>query len=163
VLVLGTLPGQMSLARQQYYAQPRNALWPILATVCGFDAELPYARRVAQVRAAKLAIWDVCALAERPGSLDADIARDSIVPNDFAAFFARHRAIALIAHNGATSAALYERLVLPTLPKRATLIRRVVLPSTSPAHAAMPFAEKLRRWRDAIAPVLDARSASKTG
>jgi double-stranded uracil-DNA glycosylase len=150
MLILGTLPGQMSLRMQQYYAQPRNAFWPIAGAIFGFDPAAPYAQRVASLRAANIAVWDVCAQAERPGSLDADIARDSIVANDFGAFLAGQRGITLIAHNGATSAALYQRLVLPSLPHELAAIARVALPSTSPAHAAMPFVEKLRRWREAL-------------
>ena len=66
--------------------------------------------------------------------------------NDFARLIAApgHRARLL---NGATAAALYHRLVVPTLDAAATPLRYVVLPSTSPAHASMRYAEKLERWR----------------
>jgi double-stranded uracil-DNA glycosylase len=150
VLILGTLPGQMSLKLQRYYAQPRNAFWPIIAALCGFDPAADYATRIAGLRAAGLALWDVCAAAERPGSLDASIARDSIIANDFAGLFAAFPTLMLIAHNGATSATLYQRRVLPGLPAVAAGIARVVLPSTSPAHAAMRYDEKLARWRAAL-------------
>ena len=86
-------------------------------------------------------MWDVCAAARRPGSLDTAIARDSVRPNDFAAFFAAHPKIVRIGFNGATAAALYRRHGLSE--SGAAL---ATLPSTSPAHAAMDLAAKHRRW-----------------
>jgi hypoxanthine-DNA glycosylase len=151
VLILGSLPGAMSLARGQYYAQPRNAFWPIMGHLVGAAPDLPYPERLARLVAARIALWDVCASGFRPGSLDAAIDRASVVANDFPAFFDGHPGIALVCCNGATAAGLFARLVAPRLPAEAAAIPRVALPSTSPAHAAMPFAEKLRRWRAALA------------
>jgi double-stranded uracil-DNA glycosylase len=141
VLILGTLPGQASLAAGRYYAHPRNAFWPILGHVLGFDADAPYALRTRVLREAGIAVWDVCEAAVRPGSLDSAIAPDTISANDFAAFFARHRRIARVGFNGATAARLYRRHALP-----ADVIAFVTLPSTSPAHAAMDLAAKRQHW-----------------
>jgi hypoxanthine-DNA glycosylase len=93
-----------------------------------------------------IALWDVCAAAQRPGSLDAAIVHSSVVPNDFAAFIEAHPDIGLICFNGGKAAELYRRRVLPGLPVTLRAIRTETLPSTSPAHAAMPFEEKLMRW-----------------
>lgn len=150
VLILGSLPGAVSLARREYYAQPRNAFWPIMAALLGASPELPYAQRLDRLVGSGIALWDVCASGFRPGSLDSAIARDSVVPNDFPRFFAEHRRIALIGFNGGTAAALFERTVVPALPEDVRAIRTARLPSTSPAHAGMPYAEKLRRWREAL-------------
>jgi len=79
------------------------------------------------------------------GSLDADIADDAI-PNNFRAFFHAHPGIWLIGFNGGTAAKLYERHVLPTLTEPQCSIPRTTLPSTSPAHAGLSFAEKAARW-----------------
>lgn len=151
VLILGSLPGRASIAAQQYYAQPQNAFWRIMGDSVGAARELPYAERVRRLRDAGIAVWDVCHSARRPGSLDASIRRDSIVPNDFGAFLARHRAIRSILFNGATAEALYRRLVLPRLDARAAAIPGRRLPSTSPAHASLGYAAKLRRWSQALA------------
>ena len=35
VLILGSLPGQVSLAHGQYYAQPYNAFWRIMGALFG--------------------------------------------------------------------------------------------------------------------------------
>jgi hypoxanthine-DNA glycosylase len=142
VLILGSLPGAMSLARREYYAQPRNAFWPIMGALVGAAPGLPYPARLERLMAARIALWDVCASGFRPGSLDSAIRPGSVVANDFAAFFAGHREIGLVCFNGAKAAELFSRLV-----GRELAVRRVVLPSTSPAHAGMPLAMKLERWR----------------
>jgi len=146
ILILGSLPGQVSLQRQQYYAQPQNAFWKIMGRLFGAGPGLPYANRVQGLVLNGIALWDVCAAAQRPGSLDAAIVHSSVVPNDFAAFVETHPHVELICFNGGKAAELYRRLVLPGLPAAVRAIRTETLPSTSPAHAAMPFEEKLTRW-----------------
>src|ERR1700691_4887438 len=113
VLVLGSLPGRLSLERGEYYANPQNVFWKIIASRV---PELPpdYPGRVAALIEHGVALWDVLAAATRSGSLDADIMEDAI-PNNFRAFFHIHPHIRLIAFNGATAAKLYGRHVLPTL------------------------------------------------
>jgi double-stranded uracil-DNA glycosylase len=146
-LILGSLPGTASLAAQQYYAQPRNAFWRVMGVVLGAGLDLPYAARLERLQHAGIALWDVCRAAHRPGSLDADIDADSVRVNDFRRFLLAHPRIERIAHNGATSARLYEQHVLTRLPTRLQELPRVRLPSTSPAHAAMPFESKLAAWQ----------------
>ena len=146
VLVLGTLPGPMSLAMNQYYAQPRNAFWPIMGALFGASPGLGYRERLRLLKAGRVALWDVCHSAYREGALDASIEARSIVPNDFVAFFRSHRRIQLICFNGQTAGRLYRRLVLPAQSPQVQQIPSVTLPSTSPAHAAMRFEQKLGQW-----------------
>jgi hypoxanthine-DNA glycosylase len=150
LLVLGTLPGPESLRQRQYYALPRNAFWPIMGELIGAGPELPYVRRLELLVERRVALWDVCGAARRIGALDASIHRASVEPNDFAGFLARHRGIDLICFNGQTAEKLYRQLVLAGLPEPLRGIAQQVLPSTSPAHAAMPFGQKLARWRSAL-------------
>jgi len=147
VLVLGTLPGPMSLAMSQYYAQPRNAFWPIMGALFGAFPALAYRERLQLLTRNRVALWDVCRSAYRQGALDASIDSRSIVPNDFAAFFGRHRQVRLICFNGQTAGKLFQRLVLPGLPALMQQVPRLTLPSTSPAHAAMRFEQKLEQWK----------------
>ncbi len=147
VLILGSLPGQESLRRREYYAQPRNAFWPIMGALFGAGPELPYAARAQRLAASGIALWDVCAAAVRAGSLDASIVAGSVVANDLAAFLARHRRIGLVCFNGRTAAALYRRHVLPTLAPAPRSLPQLDLPSTSPAHASLTLADKLACWR----------------
>ena len=85
----------------------------------------------------------MCASAHRPGSLDADIDRATVVVNDFQGFFAAHPRITRIFFNGATAAALYRRLVLPRLSDPHRHLETLTLPSTSPAHARLSYEAKL--------------------
>jgi hypoxanthine-DNA glycosylase len=153
LLILGSMPGAASLAAQEYYAQPRNAFWTIIESALGIPKAMPYRKRIAELRRHDIAVWDVLASCHRPGSLDGDIDLATAVPNDFAAFFARHRRIQRICFNGQTAARLFVRLVEPTLDGRAAELERVVLPSTSPAHAGMPVARKIQSWASGLKPL----------
>jgi double-stranded uracil-DNA glycosylase len=147
LLILGSMPGAASLGAQQYYAHPRNAFWPIMGAVLGFDPALPYPARLAVLQAGGVALWDVLAACRRVGSLDAAIEADSIEPNDFAGFLARQPAIVRIAFNGGAAETLFRRHVLPQLDAPARQIERIRLPSTSPAHAGLRFDDKLAAWQ----------------
>jgi hypoxanthine-DNA glycosylase len=145
-LVLGTLPGEESLRQVRYYAHPRNLFWPIIFAL--FDAALPddYQARLSFVRERRLALWDVCAAAERRASLDTEIKRE--IPNTIHDLLDSNPSIATVAFNGGTARRLYDRHF-----KRRPGLAYLHLPSTSPAHASRSFVEKLALWqklRDAI-------------
>lgn len=146
LLILGSLPGVRSIEAAEYYAQPQNAFWRIMGELVGAGPELGYAARLRRLKERRIALWDVAAAAERPGSLDAAIVSASVEANDFGTFLAAHARIGRIFFNGAKAAELYRRLVLPTLAEPYASIPVVRLPSTSPAHAGMPFARKLAAW-----------------
>ncbi len=145
-LVLGSLPGVRSIAEQQYYAHPRNAFWPIMKALFAIDGDYESRRR--QLIANRIAVWDVLDSAVRPGSLDADIRLDVARVNDFASFFSRHRDIGVVIFNGKKAASLFTRFV-DARPKDPSACF-IVLPSTSPAYAAMPYSDKLARWSEAF-------------
>lgn len=148
ILVLGSLPGRKSIAEQQYYAHPQNTFWPIMREVFGIAGD--YSSRCQQLMDCRVALWDVLKSSVRPGSLDSDIRLDSAQPNDFAAFFGRHAAIERVVFNGRKAEQLFDRFVsAEAVPEP---VRRVGLPSTSPAYAAMPFSGKLSAWRDVLLP-----------
>ncbi len=147
-LILGSLPGQRSLQLQQYYAHPQNAFWKIIAAL--FDAgasPLPYTRRVKILTEHHIALWDVLAAAERPGSLDSSIVHASARANDFGSFFRAHPQIRRVFFNGRKAEELYRRFALPDLRNEFEELHYECLPSTSPAHAGMTFAQKLERWK----------------
>lgn len=151
VLVLGSMPGVASLRAGQYYGHPRNAFWPIMAQLFDFDALAPYPQRVAALRRHGIAVWDVLAACVRPGSLDSDIDPGSIRVNDFDHFLRGQPELRRICFNGATAHAVFRRQVLPALAVAPTF-DLVQLPSTSPAHAGMPFVDKCRIWRQHLLP-----------
>jgi TDG/mug DNA glycosylase family protein len=148
ILILGSMPGEASLRASRYYAHPQNAFWPIMAKVVGFDPALPYARRLAALKAARIALWDVLHSCEREGSLDMRIRRSDEVANDFAEFFRAHRRIERVLFNGARAAECYRRHVLRN--GVATDLQYEQLPSTSPANASWSRTDKIAAWRSAL-------------
>jgi TDG/mug DNA glycosylase family protein len=148
VLVLGSLPGRESLARQQYYAHPRNQFWRLIGAVVDADlVDLPYDDRLAALAGAGVGLWDVVGQASRVGSLDSAI-RDP-QPNDLAALLRDLPGLAAIGFNGGAAFKIGGSLLADS---GVPLIR---LPSSSPAHAAMSFATKRDAWL-ALRPWLDA-------
>jgi hypoxanthine-DNA glycosylase len=146
ILILGSMPSLESLARQRYYAHPRNAFWPILCTLLDIRAE-HYPERVEAAISHGIAIWDVLQACFRSGSLDADIDDSTIVTNDFAGFFREHALIERIFFNGAKAESVYRRQVLPTMEPAQAAIPLCRLPSTSPANAGMTREQKAEAWR----------------
>jgi len=146
VLVLGSLPGARSIAEQQYYAHPRNAFWPVMRELYGIDGD--YRERCQKLTDRGIALWDVLGSSVRPGSMDADIDVGTAQPNNFATFLDEHRQLRRICFNGRKAEQLFERLVAGLIAGE--LPERVVLPSTSPAFASMPFESKLEQWRAAL-------------
>jgi hypoxanthine-DNA glycosylase len=147
VLILGSMPGIASLEANQYYAHPRNAFWRIMGELLGAGAGLSYQQRVAVLEKNGIALWDVLSQCYRPGSLDAAIDPASAQVNEFSGFFKKHRSIRRVFFNGGKAADLYRRRILPVIELEAPYLAHERLPSTSPAYAAMRFAEKLERWR----------------
>lgn len=145
MMILGSFPGGVSLARGQYYAHPQNQFWRILQAVWPQHPQPPagdYAGRCNWLLDRRLGLWDVYASCEREGSLDASI-RNPVV-NDFAALKQQCPGLVAIAHNGAESF----RHARHTAALGVPVFR---LPSTSPANAAMSFEVKLAAWREAFA------------
>ncbi|MEA1016020.1 DNA-deoxyinosine glycosylase [Sphingosinicella sp. LY1275] len=140
LLVLGSLPGEMSLAAQRYYANPRNQLWRLIGAVIDVDlVPLSYEERLATLLRHRVGLWDVVGSALRPGSLDGAIREHEANPlAELAAGLPDLRAVAF---NGGTSARLGMK-ELGTDPPFAL----VSLPSSSPAFT-LAFESKLERWR----------------
>lgn len=150
-LVLGSMPGVRSLEARRYYAHPRNAFWPIMADVLGFDPALDYDERLRELRRHRIALWDVIETCRRPGSLDHRIEPGSIVANDFRSLFERCPRLFRVLFNGAAAEQSWRRHVQPGLDPPWSELERLRMPSTSPAHAAMPVAEKRRAWAAGLA------------
>ena len=143
LIVLGSFPGQASLAAQQYYAHPRNQFWPILSALWGLDLRsLPYDQRLQQLRERGLALWDVYAACQREGSLDSAI--ENAVLNDLGSLQQLAPQLQAVAHNGGESARAMRVTRALGLP-----VHR--LPSTSPANASWSFERKLAAWREVFA------------
>lgn len=139
VLILGSFPGAASLAAGQYYAHPRNALWPILSALTGDNlVALPYAERLNRLLSHRIGLWDVLGACQREGSLDGAIRQPAA--NDFARLRERCPQLATVGFNGQTSGKFAPQFAQAGY-------RTVVLPSTSPAHASLSLDQKLVCWR----------------
>ncbi len=138
ILILGSFPSQLSLRHTEYYGNNKNHFWKIMDALLGIDPKLPYAKRVGQLRAHHIALWDVVASCSRPGSADARIGAPAF--NNISGFAAEHPTLRLIALNGSTAARFYARIAGDIA------IPSVVLPSTSPANARLTLSEKIQRW-----------------
>jgi double-stranded uracil-DNA glycosylase len=151
VLVLGSMPGVLSLQKGQYYAHLRNLFWRIAAELFDFDGGADYAVRTAALRDAGIGLWDVLHGCERRGSLDSSITRDSMKANDFHGLLTAYPDIGRVCFNGVKAEQMFHRFVQPVLadPKRVSYQR---LPSTSPANASIPYDVKLRAWSVLTAP-----------
>jgi len=147
VLILGSLPGRKSLELQQYYAHPRNAFWKLIAAIFETEPHASYAHRKRLLIQNRIALWDVLAGAERPGSLDSSIVHASAEANDFRRFFGKHPDIRRVYFNGRKAEEIFRKRVLPHIAADHPEIRYASLPSTSPAHAGLSFEKKLARWR----------------
>ncbi len=140
VLVLGSLPGEESLARAQYYAHPRNHFWRLMEEVTGRGlVPLGYKARLEALRESRVALWDTVGAARRHGSLDAAI-RDAEA-NALAALADSLPNLRAVAFNGATAAAIGTA----QLAGREGLAL-IALPSSSPAYT-LPYEAKLAAWR----------------
>ncbi len=137
--MLGTLPGEESLRRIEYYAHPRNLFWPIVCGLFGAASPARYPEKLDFVMSRRIALWDVCESGERRASADATIRGE--VPNAIDALLLAHPEIRAIAFNGSGARLLYHR----HFARRPELVY-LALPSTSPAYASLGFADKLARW-----------------
>lgn len=147
LLILGSMPGKVSLREVQYYAHPRNLFWRFMEEVLDIPREAPYATRCNMLRENGVALWDTLKTCTRASSLDSDIDDATLVPNDFSRFLRLHPQIRTICFNGAKSESVFRKWVVPTLGPTLEGIELQRLPSTSPANASVALGVKLEQWR----------------
>jgi len=151
VLILGTVPSLRSLELRQSYGHAQNFFWPLMGELFDAGPELEYGDRIARLHARGVGIWDVLKQCERPGSLDSSIVPESEVPNAIPQLLRTHATIRVIALNGGKAQQAFRRHIVPRLDAALrTRIEILALPSTSPANASIPRAEKRRRWRELL-------------
>jgi hypoxanthine-DNA glycosylase len=139
LLILGSFPGEASLAARQYYAHPRNQFWRLLSGVLNDDlVSLDYGVRLTKLAQHRIGLWDVIIACERKGSLDSAIRRAQVA--DFSVLRGRFPELRTIAFNGKTSGRFAPQF-------EAAGFRTVILPSSSPAYAQLGLEEKLVRWQ----------------
>jgi len=137
-LILGSFPSLKSFEHEFYYAHPKNQFWSILSDIYGLPVR-SVEDKIALLSFAKIALWDVIASCERTNSADSNLKNTK--PNDIEGLLRKYPNIKRVFFTGRLSEKLYKKhfghLVLPT----------ALLPSPSPAYAAMRLQEKVRRWK----------------
>ncbi len=149
ILILGSFPSVKSREAAFFYGHPRNRFWAVLAAVCGGETPGTLEEKHAFLRRNRIALYDVIESCSIEGSADSSI-RDA-VPADIGAILAAGQIEGRIFVNGGKAAALYKKLIEPSLGLPAT-----ALPSTSPANAACSLDALTARWAEALRPALEA-------
>ncbi|MDU1891110.1 MAG: DNA-deoxyinosine glycosylase [Dysgonomonas sp.] len=140
ILILGTMPSEESLRKQERYGHKQNQFWKIIFAL--FEKPLPetYAEKNAILAEHNIAIWDVLHSCEGKGSLDSSIKNEQ--PNDFDTFFKKYPNIKHVFFTSKKAEEFYRRYI--GFDKERTFI---TLPSPSPANARMKLEEKIEKWR----------------
>ena len=141
VLVLGSLPGEVSLAQSQYYAHKQNRFWSLIGDVIERDlVDMDYPSRLNTLLEHRIGLWDVVQEAQRIGSLDSRIRNHA--SNDLTVLIETLPNLVAIAFNGGTAA----KIGMRALSETANRYRIACLPSSSPAYAALPYQAKQAKW-----------------
>jgi TDG/mug DNA glycosylase family protein len=150
ILLLGSMPSESSLSKQEYYGHPQNSFWSIMQTFTHVASKSPYPERVQSLHNAGIGVWDVIASCVRPGSLDSRISAASISVNPLIELILHHPELQLIGLNGGKAFELFQRHFIKTnlLP---SAIKYAKLPSTSPAHTMLKQ-EKVVLWQQHLLP-----------
>ncbi|WP_445365372.1 DNA-deoxyinosine glycosylase [Microbulbifer sp. ANSA001] len=147
ILILGSMPGELSLEYSQYYANSRNKFWDIMAGIVGFSTELSYEARIEELKASGIALWDVLHTCVRSGSLDSSIKSDSQIPNDFQSFFEKYRNIHKVGFNGVKAEESFNTYVKPNM--NCETISFVRLPSSSATYP-LTLENKIEVWHEKL-------------
>ena len=139
ILILGTIPGITSLAKQEYYGHPRNHFWTILFQLLD-TMPIPdvFEEKVKTLQNHKIGLWDVLKNCKRQGSLDIHIKKP--VENDFEGLLKKFPSINKIVFNGKESHRYFFKKF-----GQIQGITYFVMPSTSPANT-MPLEKKFEIW-----------------
>lgn len=140
ILILGSLPGDKSLAENEYYAHPQNRFWKVIEYLFNAQQRISYTERINILLRNHIGLWDVCAEASRPGSMDLAIQDER--PNPIAELLETHNSIKHIIFNGQKAYSLY----LKHFDKKEGIIYSC-LPSTSPANAKSNLENLIAHWR----------------
>lgn len=139
ILILGSIPGDRSIAENEYYGHPQNRFWRLMAELTNSEPPESYSDKKQILLQNRIALWDVAHKANRKGSLDSAI--KNAEPNDIEAFIARHPRLKVIGFNGRKAEALYNRFF-----DRKVELKYYSLPSTSPANAGCSIDQLFQRW-----------------
>ena len=143
-IILGTMPGEISLQKNEYYANRSNQFWKIIFRIFNNGNEIiDYQKKKQLILENKIGLWDVLKKAEREGSLDENINNEEF--NDFKNLLKSYPKIKRIVFNGKKAYEYFLRI--RTFETKTEFI---ILPSTSSANTWKSFDEKLAEWKKAL-------------
>jgi len=145
ILFLGSFPSIASFEQSFYYAHSRNAFWPIIEEIFNVRLETNESKKVFCLERS-IGLWDVIGSCERSNSSDSNL--KNILPNDFKKLLTEYQNIKIVAFTGKKAFDLFQKY-FKDLP-----IEKIVLPSTSPAHAAMKREEKTVIYKSCLEKIL---------
>lgn len=138
------MPGEQSLLHQQYYNNPRNQFWKIIAST--FNDNKPFANyedKLATLKHNKIGLWDVLDTCDREGSSDSSIKNPTL--NNFDKLFKEFPNIKTVIFNGQDSYDYFNSLVHDKADKK-----YLQLSSTSSANGHKTVVEKTQEWKAAL-------------
>ena len=152
VLILGTLPSDISIAAGQYYANPSNDFWKLIGESLDVSfVNLPYDAKIELLKANRIGLWDAYHSCIRPGSMDENITEQEL--NNFETLENTAPNIRLVCFNGQGSTEAMESLTRLNY-------QTIALPSSSGANRR-DQAGRLGRWKEAVQ--FDLLHSSKKG
>lgn len=140
VLLLGSIPSPKSREQGFYYGHPQNRFWKVLASVLNEPLPTTIDEKRSMLLKHHIALWDVLDSCTIIGASDTSI--EDVVPNDIASLLAKTK-IKRIFCTGAAAHKLYEKYC-----EKATSIKAIKLPSTSPANCAVKFEKLVEAYRE---------------
>jgi hypoxanthine-DNA glycosylase len=143
VLILGSFPSIKSFEEGFYYAHPRNQFWPILAAIFKENIET-IEDKIALCKKHHIALFDSAASLNREANNSSDTNLKNIEVNDFEKLLKEYPNIKTIMFTGKKAEQIFNKKY------KHLDIKKVLLPSTSPAYASMKFEEKLKKYKDAF-------------
>ncbi|MBO9584428.1 MAG: DNA-deoxyinosine glycosylase [Flavobacterium sp.] len=140
ILIMGTMAGEQSIAKQQYYANRGNLFWKILFSIFEEEFSASYEDRKALVQKYNIGLWNVLQSCKREGSSDATITEETI--NDFESLHQQYPNIKYVFFESKAAAKYFQK---HTIPQEGIIY--MTLPSTSGLNAGLTTAEKTAQWR----------------
>lgn len=140
ILILGSIPGDKSIAENEYYAHPRNRFWNLLARLTGNEPADKYTEKIKILTENGISLWDVAGRAVRKGSMDSSIKEYAV--NDIDGLLTGNPSIKIVIFNGKTAERFYDS----NFSRRSNIEYRT-MPSTSPANAAYNMERLADKWK----------------
>ena len=150
VIILGTIPSRKSVAKDEYYADPRNQFWRIIASTSlfGIDSKAPYPKRLERLKKNRVALWDALESCKRKkgSSSDSEIIEGTEKGNDFQELFNKYKNIRFVFFSSRKAANYFKKLVRKRLVRiEPPFISGTALPSTS-ANNRANIDKKIEDW-----------------